>query len=120
MNTKIAFCGLACDSCPIFLSTKETDIIKKHAIKESVAQQLFEHYKIVLQPEDINDCFGCQANESKMFNGCTNCEIRVCALGRKADSCALCGDYPCDILTEHFLKYPNAKTRLEEIRNGNT
>lgn len=119
MNTKISFCGLACDSCPVFLATKETDIIKKHAIKESVAQQLFEHYKIVLQPDEINDCFGCQANESKMFNGCADCEIRRCALDKKNESCALCSDYPCEMLAGHFLKYPNAKARLEEIRSGN-
>ncbi len=116
MNTKIAYCGLACDGCPIYLATQEQDITKKHAIRESVAQQLFEYYKIMVQPEDVNDCFGCQANATKMFTGCSDCSIRVCAISRKVDSCAVCVEYPCDRLTDHFSKYPGAKVRLDEIR----
>jgi|WetSurMetagenome_2_1015567.scaffolds.fasta_scaffold00339_23 hypothetical protein len=116
MTTKVAYCGLACDGCPIYLATQESDLTRKHAIRESVAQQLYEYYKILMQPEDINDCYGCQANTTKMFTGCIECIIRVCAVGKKVESCASCSEYPCDNLTDHFSKYPMAKTRLDNLR----
>jgi hypothetical protein len=119
METMIAYCGLRCDSYPIHLATLEKDLSCKQSMRESIAEQCFKHYGLVLQPGDISDCDGCRANRGRLFSGCLNCEIRKCAGHKNIESCAYCSDYVCDRLREHFSLDPGAKTRLEDIRYAN-
>jgi hypothetical protein len=115
----IAYCGLACDRCPIHLATLEQDNSRRLKMRISIAEQCSEHYGMNLQPVDINDCDGCQADTGRLFSGCLNCGIKKCAGRKKIESCAYCMDYACARLNEHFLLDSNAQTRLEEIRNSN-
>lgn len=112
----IAYCGLRCDTCPIYLATLEPDKTKRLAMRQRIAEQASEQYGIVLTPEDINDCKGCQASADKLFSGCLVCEIRKCARNRELENCALCPDYACNHLKALFQLDPEAQTRLEEIR----
>jgi hypothetical protein len=113
----IAYCGLLCDTCPVHLATIEKDLIKKRAMRESIAEQCFSKYGMKLEPEDIGDCDGCMANAGRIFSGCLSCEIRKCAGERKVESCAYCDDYICKKLNEHFLSEPDAQKRLEKYWN---
>ena len=114
----LAYCGLACGQCLIYLATSEQDESRQKALKISIAEECRIHYRLNLQPEDITDCDGCRSGSGRLFSGCLNYEIRKCAILRKTESCAFCPDYICDRLKKHFLLDPEAQTRLETIRKS--
>jgi len=118
MELLTAYCGLVCDSCPIYLVTLEQDKPRQLTIRESIAEQCTKLYGMNLKPEDITDCDRCRANTGRLFSGCLNCEIRKCAYQKNIESCAYCRDYACERLKEFFLHDSNAQTRLEDIRNS--
>ncbi len=116
MNKMIAYCGLACDSCPIHLATFEKDRSRQQEMRVSIASFISEHYQMNLKAGDITDCDGCGANTGRLFSQCRNCEIRKCATLRDLESCAQCPDYACDKLAELFSRDPAAQANLEELR----
>ncbi|MBN2348644.1 MAG: DUF3795 domain-containing protein [Bacteroidales bacterium] len=118
MDTKIAYCGLKCDSCPIHLVTLEQDKSVQQTKKKSIAEECFKLYGINLKTEDITDCDGCRADSGRLFSGCKNCKIRKCARQKNIESCAYCSNYICNILREHLSHDPTAQSRLEEIRHA--
>ena len=119
METMIAFCGLYCGSCPIHLATLEQDNYRQQSWRESIAQQCSELYGMTILAGDVSDCDGCRANTGRLFTGCLHCEIRNCASQKAIESCASCNEYPCELLSKHFLADPHAKNRLEQIRLSN-
>jgi hypothetical protein len=115
----IAYCGLACESCPIRLATLEKDDSVKARLRIEIAEELARIYKTVPKPWIISDCDGCKATGGRLFTGCTDCEIRKCAIVKQVINCAYCGEYACDKLKRHFAIDPDAQARLEEIRKNN-
>jgi hypothetical protein len=115
----LAYCGLACDTCPIYLATLEKDITKQAEMRVEIAEQLARIYGTTPKPEIITDCDRCKVNNGRLFTGCSNCEIRKCAILKNMINCAYCSDYACDKLKRHFAIDPGAKERLEEIRIKN-
>jgi hypothetical protein len=112
----ISYCGLRCDRCPILLATMEEDKSNRKIMKESIIKIIAKEYGMSLKIRDINDCDGCKANTGKLFSGCSNCKIRKCASQKNIENCAYCRDYICEILMQHFIQDPTAKSRLEDIR----
>ena len=119
MDTRITYCGLVCDTCPIHLATLETDISKKAEMRNSIAEQLSKIYGTTPKPEIITDCDGCKTNNGRLFTGCIDCKIRKCAIQKNIINCAYCTDYPCDTLNKHFIFDPASQERLKKIRNKN-
>jgi hypothetical protein len=117
MDRMIAYCGLACDTCPIHLATLEKDDLKRRRMRVSIARLCAEMYGMDLRAADITDCDGCRAG-GRLFAGCQDCEIRACAEGRGIESCGSCSEYPCDLLEPHLTENPAARTRLETLRAG--
>ncbi|HEY4787708.1 MAG TPA: DUF3795 domain-containing protein [Bacteroidales bacterium] len=113
----IAYCGLTCSTCPIYLATLEEDKAKQQTMRASIARLCTETYGMILQPGDINDCDGCIADTGRLFSGCAKCEIRECASQRSIMNCAYCEEYACARLTESFDHEPGARETLEKIRN---
>jgi hypothetical protein len=116
MNTTIAYCGLDCYNCPIHLATLEEDLSVKKKMRNEIAGQLAIIYKTTPKPEIISDCDGCKINNGRLFTGCSDCEIRKCAIQFKLENCAYCQDYACEKLKRHFAIDPGAQDRLEKIR----
>jgi len=112
----IAYCGLICDTCPIHLATLEQDDSRKQLMRISIAEQCSKIYGLNMQPEDVTDCDGCKAETGRLFSGCMNCEIRNCVKNRNLDGCAFCEAYACEKLGKHFDADPEAKRRLDKIR----
>lgn len=81
----IAYCGLLCDTCPIYVATRTPDKEEQARMRARVAQILFEHYAMRCAPGDTTDCDGCSVEEGRLFSACQNCAIRSCARskGRK-------------------------------------
>ena len=114
----ISYCGLICQSCPIYLATREDDDEKKHKMRVDIAQQIHERYGQECKAEDVIDCDGCKPDTGRLFSGCKTCHIRRCAIEKGLENCAHCGEYACDRLKEFFVKDPEAKTRLDFIRSS--
>jgi hypothetical protein len=114
----IGYCGLTCHTCPIYLATREENVEERERIRAEVARMCREQYGLDYRPEDINDCDGCLADK-RLFTGCAACAIRTCARERELESCAYCADYDCDKLAGILNEVPDARTRLDGLRNAN-
>ncbi len=118
MNEILAYCGLTCHTCPIYLAGKEPDKVKKDQIVSEIIRVCKQEYNIDYTPEDITDCDGCTSTTGVTFSSCKNCKIRKCAVEKGFANCAYCNDYACDDLLSLFKSDPGAKTRLDQIRNN--
>jgi len=116
MDQTLAYCGLVCNMCPIYLATREQDPKKKRQMRAEIAQKINDIYKQKLKAEDVTDCDGCKA-EARLFSASKKCKIRKCARGKAVENCAYCGEYPCKQLKKFFASEPDAKARLDVIRN---
>ena len=112
MERIIAYCGLICNECPIFITTLENDQQKK---VELANQYTSEDYKVT--QEDIN-CCGCTSTGSNVFKFCLECDIRLCGIQKEISNCAYCGEYPCIKLDKPFENAPQNKMLLDEIKRS--
>ena len=118
MSEIIAYCGLMCHTCPIYLSTREKNDEKKHKMRIEIAQEIKKIYGQDCKAEDVTDCDGCKTESGRLYSGCRQCEIRKCASQKNIENCAHCSEYACDRLDKLFNTEPQAKERLDEIRRG--
>ena len=117
MEEILAYCGLICHSCPIYLATREKDEEKRRKMRVDIAQEIKKRYGQECKPEDVNDCYGCRAETGRLYSGCMKCQIRKCARERNLENCAHCDEYPCEKLEKFFHTDPEAKKRLDAIRS---
>jgi hypothetical protein len=117
MNAIISYCGLVCESCMIYLATREVDKTKKEQKLAEIISKCKLYYGVDYKFEDINDCDGCKSESGRLFFACNDCKIKKCAVAKRIDNCAYCSEYACDELLRTFKTEPDAKTRLDEIRN---
>ena len=118
MSEMISYCGLNCKTCPIYLATREKDEEKQYKMRADIAKQIKEIYDQELKPEEITDCDGCKTEGGRLFSGSNNCYMRKCASQKNLENCAYCGDYPCDELEKLFTTDPDARKRLDAIKNS--
>ncbi len=113
MTEIIAFCGLACHECGAYLATLADDDTQRQEVAATWSQE----YKADIQPKDIN-CLGCHSEGEVLFHHCQVCEIRLCGREMGVANCAHCQDYACSTLSEFFVFVPDAKERLDNIRQS--
>lgn len=118
MADMIAYCGLICQTCPIYLATRQENKDEQLSMRTEIAKRCKELYKLSYAIEDITDCDGCRTDGGRLFSGCNRCAIRKCAGEKKLENCAYCADYACKELELFFSKDLAAKKRLDEIRRG--
>ena len=87
MKEFIAFCGLDCENCDARLATVTND----DALRQKVAKLGSELNQVEITPEMIN-CTGCRVKGVKTPFCDSLCPIRQCALGRKVETCGVCGE----------------------------
>ena len=110
------YCGLDCQTCPIYLAARQDDKQEQARMRLEILRQCKEQYGMNYVLEDITDCDGCNSDGGKLFSACKTCPIRICAREKKLESCAYCLEYACGKL-EAFIKIdPGAKSRLDAIR----
>jgi hypothetical protein len=115
MDPMLAYCGLDCSGCPIYLATLERDVAKKATMRSHIARLLKERYSLNLEAENVGDCDGCRSN--RLFVTCAACEIRRCAREKDLASCAFCDRFACENLLKIFLEDSAARQRLEKLQN---
>jgi hypothetical protein len=98
MNEMIGYCGSTCQSCQIYLATREKDEQKKYQMREEIAQYIKELYGQEIKPQDVSDCDGCKADHGRLFSGVDKCYMRKCARTKHIENCADCKEYPCEEL----------------------
>ena len=114
---RLAYCGLNCAECPVFIATITND----NELRQRTADEWGKNYaeyigKKELVVEDMN-CQGCQSIDGIRFIGCENCPIRKCSSGRYLTTCADCDEYAiCAMLNGFFTTAPQAKENLERIQ----
>lgn len=111
MEKMIAYCGIICSNCPVFIAARNDDDSERQRVAEIFTKQYGTEYK----PTDIN-CDGC-LSDGQVFSYCNMCEIRRCGKEKRVENCAYCKDYPCEKLSKVFAGYPKAKEILENIKS---
>jgi hypothetical protein len=117
----IAYCGLNCVKCQIYLATREKDPKKQREMREGIARYIREHFDPKTRVEDITDCDGCTAESGRLFSGCQKCDVRKCARQKGLQNCAYCSEYPCEKLNKLYNSggvEADAKKRLDAIKAG--
>ena len=112
MQEIVAYCGIVCTECRAYKATKNND----NKARAKVAEEWSKQYQHPFTPEDIN-CSGCLGVGDVQIGYCSVCEIRKCGAERKVLNCAYCVEYPCDKLSDFHARVPDAKAKLEAIRN---
>jgi hypothetical protein len=114
---RLAYCGLNCTECPVFIATVNNDTELKQRTADEWGKLYAEYIgKKELAVADMN-CQGCQSTSDIRFIGCENCPIRKCSKGKNLVSCADCTEYEvCEMLKGFFSSAPQAKENLERIR----
>jgi hypothetical protein len=118
MDEMIAYCGLSCRTCPIYLASIELNEKKKNDLKVSIIHECKEYYGIEYNIWDINDCDGCKSDSGRIFSGCSKCNVRICAVEKGITNCGYCEDYTCEKLRELYKVAPEAKTNLDIIHKN--
>ena len=115
----IAYCGLTCHTCAIYLATREKDDEKRAKMRVEIAEQIRKLYGHERKPEDVTDCDGCRTESGRPNSGCKKCLIRKCASQKDIENCAHCDEYACEKLKEFFATeaHAHAKERLDKIRS---
>ena len=117
MSDFLSYCGLVCNTCPIYLATREVNEEKQVRKRTEIAKLCKEQYGMNYEPADITDCDGCRTEGGRLFSGCTDCVIRNCAKQKAMENCAYCVEYVCKKLETFFTKDPDGKIRLDEVRS---
>jgi hypothetical protein len=115
----IAYCGLNCSTCRIYLATREKDPKKQKEMREGVAGYIKEHFDPKTHVEDITDCDGCTVNGGRLYSGCQKCDVRKCAREKGVKNCAYCKEYSCEKLRKIFTSEgegSGAQKRLDKIK----
>ena len=113
----MAYCGLTCSTCPIYLATRQEDPGEQARMRDEILRLCQEQYGLSYTFEDITDCDGCHSEGKRLFSACQACPIRNCAREKKLENCAVCPEYACEKLESFFVSEPDARSRLEAIRS---
>ncbi len=118
MTEMVAYCGLTCNTCLIYLATRQENEEEQLKMRAEIVQLCNEHYGLKYEVEDIINCDGCRTESGRLFSACKKCPIRKCAKQKGIDNCAHCPEYACVQLEALFRTEPTARKRLDEIRSG--
>jgi hypothetical protein len=108
MKDTVAFCGLFCESCGVYIATEKKDNVELSRIANTLQATL-----------DEIPCKGCRS--SVLSPHCRNCDFRACAQKKNYENCEECFEFPCDMLKEFQSKAPHRIELFESAlyRKGN-
>ena len=110
MKHDIAFCGLNCSDCAMYIATQNDD----DEARAKAAEMLRKAYGMDYKPEEIN-CDGCHTENGRLLGYCSTCKVRTCGMEEDVENCAHCSDQPCENLAEFHSFSSNAKSAFEKV-----
>ncbi len=105
----LAYCGIYCNECPIYISTK-----KQNKIDCSLEKKKGAVLTGLFTAGEAN-CYGCSSFRSDANDLCARCEVRRCAQNKGIENCGLCNEYPCDLVEQSISTSLKNRKRLDEI-----
>jgi hypothetical protein len=111
----IAYCGLDCTKCPVYIATKENDDEKRR----ETAAVWNRKFRLDLKPEDIN-CGGCLVDSclTERAGGEHTCLVHMCGREKGVINCAYCVDYVCGNLDQFFKMFPETASYCQGVLDG--
>jgi hypothetical protein len=106
----IAACGIDCEACPSYVATVKND----QAALEALAVQWAKEYGGSFSASSVR-CLGCTSSGGVQIGHCSECGVRLCAVGKGYTTCAECQDYSCEKLTAFNGQIPGAKENLDRL-----
>ena len=106
----IAYCGLKCKECPIFIATATND--------DSMKIKLAKEYSTegcTFNKEDMT-CFGCHSEQIKDSKMCGDCKIRNCTNNINIDNCAECSSFPCSLIDTYVPIGSENRETLDRLK----
>ncbi|HNX57818.1 MAG TPA: DUF3795 domain-containing protein [Spirochaetota bacterium] len=100
INESTACCGLFCESCGVYIATRNND-----------DKELERIAKLMNTTKDEVICKGCRS--SVLSPHCRNCEYRSCATDKHVDNCEQCNEFPCDALKLFQKQMPHRAELFE-------
>jgi len=105
----VTYCGLYCGLC----STRNRIPGQANALWQSMKKEAYDHWgKLVYDNfEKFWDFLGKLKDYTYICPGCRqgggnpDCEIRKCAQKKKIEVCALCEEFPCDLIRRFSKVY---------------
>jgi hypothetical protein len=89
--SRIAYCCINCDTCPLYKATLDND----DQAKKKIAEQWGDSKKPDFELEDFY-CYGCKDRRSRGTPG-QGCTVRDCAVKKGFATCAQCSNFEdCD------------------------
>jgi hypothetical protein len=111
MNQLVAACGLDCAACPSYVATMADD----RAALAALAEKWGKDFGFPATADNVR-CHGCSAKDGVQIGHCSQCAVRLCALGKGHATCADCAEFGCAVLTGFIKEIPGARERLEALR----
>ena len=109
----IAYCGLVCYECPVYLAGRS----ENEQDRERAAEKWNRENGWNLTAADIY-CDGCLAADGALFPYCRECKVRACAGPKGLPTCAHCPEYLCSTLETFFDLEPKTRDLLKQIKDG--
>ena len=114
----ICYCGLYCESCAVMAKVRPASRVLYDEMKKAGFEEVINlipggegFWPFLKGMAENGMCISC-----KDGGGNPECAIRKCAKEKKAEMCALCESYPCEVITNFFDKYPLLKQDNDLIR----
>lgn len=107
MGKIIAFCGLICWECPVYIATKTDNEESKEKLAKEYSTDSFKFEK------DDMTCTGCHSTEGVNEKMCVECPMRKCGMEKKITHCTECNEYPC----QHIVGYVPAGSENRRTLN---
>lgn len=108
MSRLLAYCGIDCAQCPVYVATSSGDEAEKEKIAKEWSSDAYP-----LTAADVH-CQGC-CSGGELISFCAGCDIRSCAVESEQESCAFCPSYPCAKLEKQS---PESLANLEDRKRG--
>lgn len=109
MKEEIAYCGLQCHLCPLFIATMNNDITMKKTLAKEYSSDTN-----VFTLEDMS-CMGCHNPSSATTKMCGDCKIRACASSHDLVTCAECNQFPCSIIDQYAPAGSDHRSMLDRL-----
>lgn len=109
MEKSIAFCGLVCSQCPVYIATKTNNEELKEKLAIGYSTDTFEFVK-----EDMN-CMGCHSVVGVNEKMCKECLMRKCGMHKSIFHCAECNEYPCQYINSYVPTGSDNRKMLDDL-----
>ena len=108
MENLIAYCGINCTTCSLYIATVNKDA----SLKMELATKWGQMYKKTFKIEDM-ECLGCKSE--KVFMLCKKCDIKSCNENKGLEICSKCGNYPCSRIDKFYDWQEKQDTKVEIV-----